>query len=64
MRDPLSVEIDLLTGGDGDVLSFAELDRLSSTAEAIFGPAVSLSVSAEGNLDLRCLPEEQLLGCK
>jgi hypothetical protein len=59
LRAPLSVEVDLLTGGDGD-LGFAELANLSSPRKGILGN-VSLSVSEEGKLDLLCLPEEQLL---
>lgn len=56
---PLSVDMDLLTGGDGD-LAFAELANLSSARIGILG-SISLSVSADGNLDLLCLPEEELL---
>lgn len=56
--DPLSVDNDLLIGGDGD-LGFPELANLSSDGKGTFG--VSLSANAEGNLDLLCLPEEQLL---
>jgi hypothetical protein len=59
MWAPLSVEIDLLTGGDGD-LGFVELANISSPKNGILGN-ISLSVSEEGNLDLLCLPEEQLL---
>jgi hypothetical protein len=59
MTDPLSVDVDLLTGGDGD-LPFRELASFSSVRRDIFGMD-SLSINAEGNLDLLCLPEEQLL---
>jgi len=59
MTDPLSVDNDLLTGGDGD-LGFPEIANLSSARKDIFG-VISLSANAEGNLDLLCLPEEQLL---
>lgn len=59
MTDPLSVDIDLLTGGEGD-LSFLQFTDLSSAGIDIFGME-SLSTNAEGNLDLFCLPEEQLL---
>ncbi|KAM1099112.1 hypothetical protein ACFX2B_005675 [Malus domestica] len=59
MKAPLSVDIDLLTGGDGD-LRFPGMTNLSSTSNGIFG-AISLSANAEGNLDRLCLPEEQLL---
>lgn len=57
--DPLSVDNDLLIGGDGD-LGFPELANLSSAGKGTFG-VISLSANAEGNLDLLCLPEEQLL---
>lgn len=56
---PLSVDIDLLTEGDG-VLGFVGPPSLSSVRTGIFG-IVSLSEKAEGNLDLLCFPEEQLL---
>lgn len=59
MKAPLSVDIDLLTGGDGD-LGFPEITNLSSPSNGIFG-VISFSANAEGNLDLLCLPEEQLL---
>ena len=60
MTDPLSVDIDLLlTGGDGD-LPFPELTNFSSARRDIFGME-SFSINVEGNLDLLCLPEEQVL---
>lgn len=59
MTAPLSVDIDRLTGGDGD-LCFPEITNLSSAGKGIFG-MISFSVNAEGNLGLLCLPEEQLL---
>ena len=63
MTDPLSVDIDLLlTGGDGD-LPFPELTIFSSARRDIFGME-SFSINVEGNLDLLCLPEEQVLACK
>lgn len=56
MRAPLSVDIDLLIGGDGD-LAFMEAteDRRGNLGMK------SLSVNFEGNRDLLCLPVEQLL---
>lgn len=57
-RAPLSVDIDLLIGGDGD-LGFPELELvvdLSSAKNGIF--ITSFSVNVEGNLDLLCFPEE------
>ena len=59
MTVPLSFDNDLLTGGDGD-LPFPELTNFSSLRRVIFG-IESLSINDEGNLDLLCLPEEQLL---
>ena len=59
MTDPLSVDCDLLTGGDGD-LPFTEITDLSSVIRDVLG-IESLSINVEGNLDLLCLPEEQLL---
>lgn len=60
MTDPLSVDIDLLrTGGDGDLL-FPELTIFSSARIDIFG-IDSFSICIEGNLDLLCLPDEQVL---
>ncbi|MCI23649.1 hypothetical protein A2U01_0044831 [Trifolium medium] len=58
-RNLFTVDVDLLTGGDG-VLPFRELTSFSSVRRDIFGMD-SLSINAEGNLDLLCLPEEQLL---
>ena len=55
----LSVETDLLTGGDGDLALLKPTD-LSSARKGIFG-TISLSVNLAGNRDLLCLPEEQLL---
>jgi hypothetical protein len=56
VTEPLSVDIDLLIVGDGD-LCFPELTDFSSDTRDIFGME-SLSINVEGNLDLRCLPEE------
>lgn len=59
MRADLSVDIDLLIGGDGD-LGFIEPTDLSSARRGTLGMK-SLSVNFEGNRDLLCLPVEQLL---
>lgn len=59
MRAPLSVDIDLLTGGEGD-LGLPEHVDLSSGRKDNFG-STSLSVNLEGRRYFLCLPEEQLL---
>lgn len=56
MMAALSVDIDLLIGGDGD-RGFRDL---SSARRGPFVTA-SLSVNFEGNRDRLCLPVEQLL---
>lgn len=60
VKAPRSVDIDLLTGGDGD-LGLMELTGLPSET-GIF-VVTSLSMNLEGNRSLLCLPEEQLLTC-
>lgn len=60
-REPLSVDVDLLIGGDGD-LGLMELIDLSSARKGIFG-TTSLSVNLEGTRGLLCFPEEQLRTC-
>lgn len=59
MRAPRSVDVDLLTGGDGD-LSFLEVMKLSSAIKGSF-VSCSLSDNPKGRQLVLCFPEEELL---
>lgn len=59
MKEPLSVDNDLLGGGDGDLGLTVDTD-LSSARKGIFGTK-SLSVNLDGSRDFLCLSDELLL---